>query len=1347
MAADTRREVELIIKANDTSEKTVKSVTAAIKSMSAVIDAQRDSAIKGDASLSDLKNTYRDLENAGKRLLGLDALIDRFRKVSQNVDDARQKADKARQTFEALGHEQAALSSVTAAQDRELTKLAKSADAADRAFVRQEKTLATIARELEQAGVNTSRLAEAEQDLVSAAQEQSQAQNKAGAAIRSFAGDVKALREEQQRMEAQQKRLAEQLAFEQQIEGAARLRRSAEYVKFWTEAIEEADRKEQALADTKLWQQKIADAEKAREAAAYVNWWTEALEKADLEEKQLADNRLWEKKVADAAKARQAAEYVKWWTNALEEGVVQERRFTGDNGAFTAKANEMRKAQKGAKELADEYRRLNTAQEKLSNGARRMPINPFESNGRTTLSLLQRIRGEVLALGAAYIGLQGAISGVNAVINAAKTEQQTMAKLLSVANSDVRAAGDEYKYLREQAERLGVYLPTLAKTYSSFAIAAKAANMNTSEMRFVFERVAEAGRVMNLSNDDMDGIFKALLQMVSKGTVQAEELRGQLGDRLPGALVLAAKGYEGGMREFVKQMELGNVEAIGAVMNLARNLDDAFGEQLEGALGGLAAVEARFQNSLFDFQRIIGNAGITESYQKLLARLTEFFRSEEGRKFAESLGRAFSALVDALIYVIDNLETFQAIAEGLIGLYIAKHLFNMTTQAANFAVSLRDMSKAAENGGVQLTKMQKAFMLLSAAIIGWEIGTVLAAKFEVVRQMGVALVSGLLEGFTKLKYEALIIWEGLAGSWQDTLVTIFNATTKTFRSILEIWEKASRAVGQTAIADGIAKTLATITLEQTKGTKAQIATLRAELETELTRIQDIGYQMFIDASDASKKARAELAKAQGTAGGSATPDPGTGADPTYAGGEDAAQKLLSKYASLLAQIEGVEAQSLKKQRESIEAVTAGLELQYQALFRKINESGVEGAAELERRLRAAVEVLKSEAVERITEEQLKRVESVMQKFAQIETTLGKSSSLGDRLTAIDSSYQALYADIRELDAERAASLTLQLNTMVEQLKTLEAQKYAEDTIRDTQREMSTLIAARNDNIKATTDLVTAGLMSEAEGRERIKTIIADSQPAIEAYAASSREAVEALRGLVSDNVLDAVIAKIDLAATSANRFKVELYSANDANRDLAAGLTGALDESAKGFGEAIAGAQSFGDAIRGAGRAFVDFAAEFLRKIATMILQQIILNALQGSGIGGAISGGVSAAVAHEGGIVGQTTNRSRSVPGYLFANAPRYHGGGVPNLQADEYATILQKNEEVLDADSPRNILNGGSGAGGAAPAPQMNVEVVNTLNVEDMANALGSSKSFTKQVLNVIQLNRTQVKQSVSS
>jgi hypothetical protein len=115
------------------------------------------------------------------------------------------------------------------------------------------------------------------------------------------------------------------------------------------------------------------------------------------------------------------------------------------------------------------------------------------------------------------------------------------------------------------------------------------------------------------------------------------------------------------------------------------------------------------------------------------------------------------------------------------------------------------------------------------------------------------------------------------------------------------------------------------------------------------------------------------------------------------------------------------------------------------------------------------------------------------------------------------------------------------------------------------------------------------------------------------------------------------------------------------------------------------------------------FFASLLRDIALAIAKQLILNAIAswGGGIGaGAVKlGGVAAGTNHNGGIAGINTTTTRRVDPAIFSTAARYHTGGVAGLQPDEVPAILQKGEEVLTRDDPRNRANGGltgdSGAG----------------------------------------------------
>lgn len=1314
MATD-KQTVDIIIKANNLSGKTLREVSTAVDKLSDAVANQVAAAKKGEIGLNQLTQSYKELADSGKQLLAQENLVNLFKSVAASVGQAEVKVNAARAAYVALAEEQSYQSTVTKKQDNELKALAKSVGVAEKALAREQSTLAKISADMEAAGISTNKLADAQNLLVGSAEKIAASQNALTESIADYELHLRAAN-------AEQKKLAETKAFEAQLRQAEELRRAASYVRFWTEALEKADlEQKQIAASAERAAAEIASAQKILQR-------TRAAEEAALA--------AFNAQSAQNAQLMRDAEYVRFWTEALDRAEHEQRELADE----TKRTTDAIRAQEKAKRDADER-------------ARNIG-NPFDSNGRTTLSLLQRIRGELLAITAAYVGFQGIVEGIRSILESAKTGQQIGARLLLLNNSDITQAGEELQYLREQAERLGIYLPDLAKQYSSFAIAAKAANMNTSELRFTFERVAEAGKVLGLSGDQLNGTFLAITQMVSKGKIQLEELTGQLAERIPGAIQYLGNQYQGGTAELLKQIEKGNVEATNGVLNLARGLDEAFNEQLANSTQGIESNEARFKTAVYELQKTIAESGVTQAYNQLLVKLTEFLRSDEAVTYAKDLANALIILADAIKFVVDNLETFKILMTGLLAVFAARLFFKLSVDAALFARSILTTSTAlataapnASAFATAVTRIQAAFILLQTAIAGFTLGSWLQETFEEVRQFGVILVVGFDEMWILIKYGAQMAFESIVEAWKNNGANLINNVGSTFRTILKIMESGARAVGADSIANSIAKALDKITISQTNAAEDRIKALKVKMMAELKSANEIGKQMLKDATDASRAAFAEAdKKRQELAQGGRTEDPGGNAA-AFTVGDEAAKALVEKYKSLLAEVEAVESQSLKKQKDSIESITAGIELQYQALIRKINESGVKGAAELQARLRAAVDVLKSEAVEKYNEQQLAKVEAIQTKFAELESKIGrgKDSTLDDRFAAIDSKYKSLYADISELDAERKGNLKETLDLLIQQTKAVEEQKFAQDSINASQREMNNLVAARDDRIKTTNALVEAGIITEQEGRQRIKEIIEQSQPGIEMYAQAARDVLDSFRGLVDDSVIEKAAANIDLATASANRFKVELYTANEANRDLAAGLTSATSEAAKGFGEAIVGAQTLGDAIKGAGRAFLDFAADFLLKIAEMILQQVILNALQGAtggGAGGFLSGFVNAAVNHDGGTVG-STDRSRVVTASMFANAPKYHSGGIAGLAPDEYPSILRKNEEVLKSDSPRNILNmGKESSTAAAPIPQ-DIKVINTIDSGSFVSEGLTTPQGQKAVFNFIRANKASVKQ----
>ncbi len=102
-----------------------------------------------------------------------------------------------------------------------------------------------------------------------------------------------------------------------------------------------------------------------------------------------------------------------------------------------------------------------------------------------------------------------------------------------------------------------------------------------------------------------------------------------------------------------------------------------------------------------------------------------------------------------------------------------------------------------------------------------------------------------------------------------------------------------------------------------------------------------------------------------------------------------------------------------------------------------------------------------------------------------------------------------------------------------------------------------------------------------------------------------------------------------------------------------------------------------------------DLANSIVADITRMVVQQSITGPLAKM-IGGSMESGgfldsVFSSIFHEGGTAGEPAP-SRQVPAFVFAGAPRYHGGGIAGLKPNEVPAILERGEEVLSKNSRRS-------------------------------------------------------------
>ena len=155
-------------------------------------------------------------------------------------------------------------------------------------------------------------------------------------------------------------------------------------------------------------------------------------------------------------------------------------------------------------------------------------------------------------------------------------------------------SGEAFQYLTNLANKYGKDLQSLAGVYSSFTASSNLAGIKLNESNKIFEAAVKASTALGKSNQDTQGILLAFSQIVSKGTVQAEELRGQIGERIPGAFNLAAKAMGVTTRELNKMLEQGQVISAEFLPKFAVELEKAFGSAAEAKINSMAASLGRF---------------------------------------------------------------------------------------------------------------------------------------------------------------------------------------------------------------------------------------------------------------------------------------------------------------------------------------------------------------------------------------------------------------------------------------------------------------------------------------------------------------------------------------------------------------------------------------------------------------------------------------------------------------------------------------------------------------------------------------------------------------------------------
>jgi len=258
-------------------------------------------------------------------------------------------------------------------------------------------------------------------------------------------------------------------------------------------------------------------------------------------------------------------------------------------------------------------------------------------------------------------------------------EFEALRKAITFTSGSIEAGAANMQFLREVSNRLGISLEAAASGFKAISAAATQAGYSNLQTQKIFENISKAVAAFGLSSEDASGVFRALSQIISKGTVQAEELRGQIGDRIPGAFSIAAKAMGVTEKELNKLMSTGKVTAAEFVIPFT----DALGKMSEQAstLDSMGKGMQRFSNA----------------WQKMMETL--------GRQVDENvgIGRFVNALTRTLDYLSTSTQTAMQAQEKAIG---EGYQAIVNSEIVNYDKAQQEKVKIAVERQIELTKAE-----------------------------------------------------------------------------------------------------------------------------------------------------------------------------------------------------------------------------------------------------------------------------------------------------------------------------------------------------------------------------------------------------------------------------------------------------------------------------------------------------------------------------------------------------------------------------------------------------------------------------------------------------------------
>lgn len=214
----------------------------------------------------------------------------------------------------------------------------------------------------------------------------------------------------------------------------------------------------------------------------------------------------------------------------------------------------------------------------------------------------------------------------------------------------------QFSKLTDLANTYGLSLHDLSRNYLSLNASAKGTVLEGKESEKIFKSLSAAMAVLGADTVSTQRAFRAVSQMISKGQVYSEELKGQLAESLPGAVNLFARSMGKTTQDFLMMVKAGQVG-----LNQLVTFFDLVQKEYGSAATSSTTYEQATNRLSNAYMLLLKNIGDTGVWKKLVYFIDEAGRGLDlwAKKLANSPVNEITELLNQQIKPIELLTDEQ----------------------------------------------------------------------------------------------------------------------------------------------------------------------------------------------------------------------------------------------------------------------------------------------------------------------------------------------------------------------------------------------------------------------------------------------------------------------------------------------------------------------------------------------------------------------------------------------------------------------------------------------------------------------------------------------------------------